>query len=132
MCLQAATRLGVQACSAPQISSFDLSLLNDWTTPNQFFFSREPFPAPAIPGDSRPLAFGGAVETPLELSLDALVAEPTVDLAVTLGWAKNPVYLVVQVSSERVDSCVSPEKMDLSAALHWRRRCIATRCWRTK
>ena len=87
---RASVRLGGQSAPPPEISGFDLSLLNDWTTPNQFFFIREHFPAPKISAGAWVLAVTGAVETPLEISLNELAAEPKRDMAATIECAENP------------------------------------------
>ena len=88
---RASVRLGGQSASLPEISAFDLSLLNDWTTPNQFFFIREHFPTPTISAGDWVVAVAGAVETPLEISLPELAAQPKRDMAVTIECAENPV-----------------------------------------
>lgn len=80
-----------QALLQPAVSSFDFSLLNDWTTPNQFFFIREHFPPPkTLPADWR-LQIGGAVENPFEISLKEIVDAPPIELPVTLECAENAV-----------------------------------------
>ena len=90
VCLSAPIRLSGQSAPPPEISSFDLSLLNDWTTPNQFFFIREHFPTPKISAGDWIVAVAGAVETPFEISLPELAAEPKRDMAATLECAENP------------------------------------------
>ena len=83
--------LGGQPTPQPEISRFDLSLLNDWTTPNPFFFIREHSPTPKIPAGEWIVSVGGAVEAPFEIPVSELTAQPNRDLAVTLECAENPV-----------------------------------------
>lgn len=78
------------AARKAETSAFDLSLLDEGATPNDLFFVREHFPAPAVAQQNWKLAVGGAVENPFELSYDELVAEPRKSLGVTLECAENP------------------------------------------
>ena len=74
----------------PEISSFDLSLLEQAATPNDLFFVREHFPTPNVTSAGWTLKVGGAVGTPLEIGFDDLAARPRKTLAVTLECAENP------------------------------------------
>ena len=76
---------------SPIINSFDLSLLDDWLTPNELFFVREHFPAPSLAAEEWKLSVTGAVARPLELGYADLVRRPRRDLPVTLECAGNPV-----------------------------------------
>lgn len=74
----------------PEISSLDLSLLDEWLTPNSLFFVRDHSPAPTISSDTWKLSVGGAVGAPFEIPYDDLVQQPRKTLAVTLECAENP------------------------------------------
>ncbi len=75
----------------PEISSFDLSLLDDWLTPNALFFVRDHFPAPAVSAHNWKLCVSGTVGAPCEISYDDLLRQPRKVLPVTLECAENPV-----------------------------------------
>jgi DMSO/TMAO reductase YedYZ molybdopterin-dependent catalytic subunit len=75
----------------PELSSFDLSLLDQPPTPNDLFFVREHFPIPTVTSAGWTLTVRGAVATPLEISYDDLAARPRKALGVTLECAENPV-----------------------------------------
>jgi DMSO/TMAO reductase YedYZ molybdopterin-dependent catalytic subunit len=81
----------VLCAQKPEISSFDLSLLDESTVPASLFFVREHYPAPATSAAGWKLKVRGAVEAPLEISYDQLLAEPQRVLPVTLECAENPV-----------------------------------------
>jgi DMSO/TMAO reductase YedYZ molybdopterin-dependent catalytic subunit len=57
-----------------EVSSFDLSLLDEPATPNDLFFVREHFPAPSVTSAGWSVAVTGAVASPIEISYDDLVA----------------------------------------------------------
>src|SRR5690242_3065202 len=73
-----------------ETSSFDFSLLDEWTTPVDLFFIREHFPAPAVSSAGWKLSIGGLVGAPLEIPFDELAAQPRTALPVTLECAENP------------------------------------------
>jgi DMSO/TMAO reductase YedYZ molybdopterin-dependent catalytic subunit len=75
----------------PEVSAFDLSLLDDWLTPVESFFVREHFPAPKVSAHGWTLQLGGAVAAPTEIAYEELVREPRKALPVTLECAENPV-----------------------------------------
>ena len=60
----------------PEISGFDISLLDQPATPNDLFFVHDHFPAPDVTSAGWMLTVGGAVATPLEIPLDDLAARP--------------------------------------------------------
>jgi DMSO/TMAO reductase YedYZ molybdopterin-dependent catalytic subunit len=74
-----------------EVSSFDFSLLDEWTTPIDLFFVREHFPAPGISSAGWKLSLGGAVSTPFDVQFDDLFAHAATTLPVTLECAENPV-----------------------------------------
>jgi DMSO/TMAO reductase YedYZ molybdopterin-dependent catalytic subunit len=74
----------------PEASSFDLSLLETPSTPNDLFFVREHFPVPNVTAVGWSIAVKGAVASPLEISLEELAARPRKSLEVTLECAENP------------------------------------------
>jgi len=74
----------------PEISSFDLSLLEHWATPSELFFVREHFPRPHVSAAGWKLSLAGAVATPLEMSYEEIAAQPRKALPVTLECAENP------------------------------------------
>jgi DMSO/TMAO reductase YedYZ molybdopterin-dependent catalytic subunit len=84
------SRLAWNQARKPEISSFDLSLLDEWLTPNSLFFVRDHFPAPTSSWDKLKLSVGGAVGSPFEISYDDLLQQPRKSLAVTLECAENP------------------------------------------
>jgi DMSO/TMAO reductase YedYZ molybdopterin-dependent catalytic subunit len=75
----------------PEISSFDLSLLDDWLTPNDLFFVRDHFPAPAVFAEKWKISVSGAVASTVEIPFDELARLRRKSLAVTLECAENPV-----------------------------------------
>jgi DMSO/TMAO reductase YedYZ molybdopterin-dependent catalytic subunit len=85
-----AVRRAWNQTAKPEISSFDLSLLDEWLTPNSLFFVRDHFPAPATSTDNWKLSVGGAPGSPFEISYDDLLRQPRRTLAVTLECAENP------------------------------------------
>ena len=74
----------------PELSSFDLSLLDQPGTPNDLFFVREHFPAPDVTSAGWMLTVSGAVAKPLEIPFEDLAARPRKSLGVTLECAENP------------------------------------------
>lgn len=74
----------------PEISSFDLSLLDEWLTPNSLFFVRDHFPAPTSSWDKLKLSVSGAVGSPFEIPYDEILQLPRKSLPVTLECAENP------------------------------------------
>ena len=79
--------------SKPQAetSEFDLSLLDQWLTPQDLFFVREHFPAPAVSVHGWKLSVAGAVDAPFEILYDDLVQQERRVLPATLECAENPV-----------------------------------------
>jgi len=74
----------------PELSSFDLSLLDRPATPNDLFFVREHFPTPNVTSAGWTLTIRGAVAGPLEIPFDDLATRPRKALGVTLECAENP------------------------------------------
>ncbi len=73
-------------------------LLDGFTTPNELFYTRSHFPVPEIDLANWRLKIEGAVERPLELTLDDLRAIPATTLPATLECAGNGrVFLVPKV-----------------------------------
>jgi DMSO/TMAO reductase YedYZ molybdopterin-dependent catalytic subunit len=81
----------VLSAQKPELSSFDLSLLDQPATPNDLFFVRDHFPTPDVTSAGWTLTVGGAVATPIEIPFDDLAARPRKALGVTLECAENPV-----------------------------------------
>lgn len=81
---------GVLEAQKADISSFDLSLIDDPAVPNEFFFTRDHFPQPNVSSAGWKIAVGGAVATPLDMGLDSLGSWPRVVLPVTIECAENP------------------------------------------
>jgi DMSO/TMAO reductase YedYZ molybdopterin-dependent catalytic subunit len=81
----------VLSAQKPEISNFDLSLLDQRATPNDLFFVREHFPAPNVTSAGWRLTVRGAVAAPLETGYDDLSARPRKTLEATLECAENPV-----------------------------------------
>src|SRR5262249_11856430 len=67
-----------------EISECDLSLLGDCSTPNDLFFVREHFPAPAIAAEKWKLEFTGAIASPFAISYEELLQQPRQTLSATL------------------------------------------------
>ena len=74
----------------PEISGFDLSLLDQPATPNDLFFVREHFPTPNVTAAGWAVAVKGAVAAPHKIGLDELASRPGKSLGVTLECAENP------------------------------------------
>src|SRR5439155_17991044 len=74
-----------------EISSFDFSLLDEGTVPNDLFFVRDHFPPPNVSSAGWRLSVGGAVRTPLDIAFEEVSSLPRKVLAVTLECAENPV-----------------------------------------
>lgn len=74
----------------PEISSFDLSLIEDSPVPNELFFVREHFPEPRIGAAAWRLAVEGAVDNPFEIAREEWIGLPRTRLAATLECAENP------------------------------------------
>ena len=88
--LLASCLASIAAAQKSEVSSFDLSLVDEGTTPNQVFFVRHHFGEPTVaPGGK--LAIRGAVASLLEMSIDDLSGQPQKTLPVTLECAENPV-----------------------------------------
>src|SRR5712691_3140981 len=68
----------------PEVSGFDLSLLEQGTTPIDLFFVREHFPAPTLSSAGWKLEVSGAVAAPLALPFDELIARQVKTLPVTM------------------------------------------------
>jgi len=81
----------VLSAQKPELSSFDLSLLDQPATPNDLFFVRDHFPTLDVTSAGWTLTVGGAVATPLEIPFDDLASRPRKALGVTLECAENPV-----------------------------------------
>jgi DMSO/TMAO reductase YedYZ molybdopterin-dependent catalytic subunit len=75
----------------PLVTSFDLSLINDWLIPSELFFIREHFPAPDLAAKNWTIAITGAVAKPLKITYEELLRRPRVELAAVLECAGNPV-----------------------------------------
>jgi DMSO/TMAO reductase YedYZ molybdopterin-dependent catalytic subunit len=74
----------------PEVSNFDLSLLEEAATPNDLFFVREHHPAPSVTSAGWTLTLTGAVAKPVNVSYDDLIGRPQRALPVTLECAENP------------------------------------------
>jgi DMSO/TMAO reductase YedYZ molybdopterin-dependent catalytic subunit len=79
------------AAQKPELSSFDLSLIDDSVTPNELFFVREHFPVPAVSSAGWKLSITGAVAKPFHLPYEEIPAQARRILPVTLECAENPV-----------------------------------------
>jgi DMSO/TMAO reductase YedYZ molybdopterin-dependent catalytic subunit len=75
----------------PELSSFDLSLLDEPAVPNELFFVREHFPQPRVSAASWKLSITGTVSKPCELSLDEISSTPRKVVPATLECAENQV-----------------------------------------
>ena len=80
----------VLSAQKPEISGFDISLLDQPATPNDLFFVHDHVPAPDVTSAGWMLTVGGAVAAPLEIPFDDLAARPRKALGVTLECAENP------------------------------------------
>jgi DMSO/TMAO reductase YedYZ molybdopterin-dependent catalytic subunit len=74
---------------SPLNLEFQFSTLCDWIIPTEDFFVRSHFPTPELDEAGWKLHIEGAVETPLELSLDALKAMPSTTLTAVIECAGN-------------------------------------------
>jgi DMSO/TMAO reductase YedYZ molybdopterin-dependent catalytic subunit len=75
----------------PELSSFDLSLLDDPTVPSELFFVREHFPAPAgVSAEGWKVVVRGLVVRAAEFSYDEIVSGSRRVLPVTIECAENP------------------------------------------
>ncbi|MCW3096181.1 MAG: sulfite oxidase [Chthonomonadaceae bacterium] len=68
---------------------FQFSDLNEWNVPVVQFYVRNHFSAPDIDAATWRLRIGGAVETPMEFSLEDLQALPETRMAATMECAGN-------------------------------------------
>src|SRR5713226_9017509 len=68
-------RAARQLAPHPEISSFDISLLNDWITPAEFFFVRDHFPAPNVFTDGWLISIEGEVAAPYSLTYQELIQQ---------------------------------------------------------
>jgi DMSO/TMAO reductase YedYZ molybdopterin-dependent catalytic subunit len=75
----------------PELSSFDLSLIDDPVVPAELFFVREHFPPPVVSAAGWKMAITGLVARSAEVSLDEIAAAPRKVLPVTLECAENGV-----------------------------------------
>jgi DMSO/TMAO reductase YedYZ molybdopterin-dependent catalytic subunit len=82
---------GLLRAQKAEVSSFDFSLFDEWTVPNDLFFIRDHFPAPAVSSAGWELAVSGAVRTPANIPFEEVSRLPRKVLAVTLECAENPV-----------------------------------------
>jgi len=76
---------------APEISSFDLSLLYEPIVPADLFFVRNHYPMPDAAAAGWKLAVTGAVAAPVEIPIEELSTAKAVTLGLTLECAENPV-----------------------------------------
>src|SRR4026208_14487 len=53
-----------------EVSSFDFSLLDEWSVPNDLFFVRDHFQAPNVSSAGWNLSVSGSVRTPLNISFN--------------------------------------------------------------
>lgn len=74
---------------APLNLEFQFSSLNEWCIPVEQFYVRNHFPTPEIDGETWRLRVGGAVEQPMEFSLEELHALPKTRMAATMECAGN-------------------------------------------
>src|SRR5579859_1780150 len=74
---------------SPLNLEFQFSTLTDWLIPTDQFYVRSHFPAPDIHDQEWALRVGGAVETPLQLPLDAIQAMPATTLTAVMECAGN-------------------------------------------
>jgi DMSO/TMAO reductase YedYZ molybdopterin-dependent catalytic subunit len=89
--LLASSLAGLLNAQKSEISSFDLSLVDGLTVPNELFFVRDHFPAPAVSAAGWKLSIGGAVAAPVEMSLEDIESAPHATLGATIECAENPV-----------------------------------------
>jgi DMSO/TMAO reductase YedYZ molybdopterin-dependent catalytic subunit len=75
----------------PELSSFDLSLIDEPAVPNELFFVREHFPQPRISAVGWKLSVSGAVANTGGISLDDISNATRKTLPVTLECAENGV-----------------------------------------
>jgi DMSO/TMAO reductase YedYZ molybdopterin-dependent catalytic subunit len=73
----------------PDNLEFPFATLKDIVTPNDLFYVRNHFTAPNVDAKTFRLKVGGAVQKPLELSLDQLQDMPSKTLTATLECAGN-------------------------------------------
>ncbi len=74
---------------SPLNLEFQFAMLSDWLVPTEQFFVRSHFPAPELHAEAWKLRIEGAVETPLELSLDEIKSLPASTLAAVIECAGN-------------------------------------------
>lgn len=74
---------------SPLNLEFPFASLRDWIVPTDQFFVRNHFPEPSIDPGAWRLRVTGAVETPLELDVDALMAMQRTELVATVECAGN-------------------------------------------
>ncbi|MBI3472555.1 MAG: molybdopterin-dependent oxidoreductase, partial [Candidatus Solibacter usitatus] len=76
--------------AAQEVSGLDLSLLDDWLTPNELFFVRDHGAAPATAGSGWSLPVSGLVAKPFDLQPDELERLTRKRIAATLDCAEQP------------------------------------------
>ena len=73
----------------PENLEYPFAKLDTFLTPNELFYVRNHFPAPKIEAQTWKLSVTGAVEKPLELTYEQVLALPARTTAVTLECAGN-------------------------------------------
>src|SRR5437867_12235248 len=61
---------GLLRAQKAEVSSFDFSLFDEWTVPNDLFFVRDHFPAPNVSSAGWELSVSGAVQTPASIAFN--------------------------------------------------------------
>src|SRR5262245_58577936 len=74
-----------------EVSSFDFSLLDEGTVPNELFFVRDHFPVPNTSSASWALSITGSVRKPLNIVFQDASRLPRKVLTATLECAENPI-----------------------------------------
>ena len=82
---------GLVRVQKAEVSSFDFSLLDERTVPNELFFVRDHFQAPNVSSAGWNLSVSGSVRTPLNISFNDVSSLPRKVLAATMECAENPV-----------------------------------------
>ncbi len=73
----------------PDNLEFPFAALKDFITPNDLFYVRNHYIAPKLDAKTFRLKIGGAVDKPLELSMEQLLALPSKTISATLECAGN-------------------------------------------
>src|SRR5579862_9061646 len=74
---------------SPLNLEFQFFTLSEWLIPTDQFYVRSHFPSPELHDQDWRLRIDGAVETPLELTLDAIQAMPSTTLTAVMECAGN-------------------------------------------